>query len=129
MRGVELHAVQIGRLGSSPFPAQFVAQAIDHRLAQIGLERADPTRLEVPDPLKRLKQGVLDKIVGIGEIARPARQPSARPSLQRTEVSREQPFQRFLIPLRARSISSKVDSGSPRSGACGSSCFEGRGRS
>jgi hypothetical protein len=47
-------------------------------------------RLKVPDPSKRLKQGVLDKIIGIGEGASPLWQSSACPPLQRATVSREE---------------------------------------
>ena len=79
-----------------PLPPQLVAKAIEHRLPQIGLERADAARLEVLDSLKRLKQRVLDKVVGVGEIARPFRQPPAGPSLQRLKVPREQALERLV---------------------------------
>ena len=79
------------------FPPQLVADAIEHRLPQVRLQRTDTARLEVLDPLERLKQGVLDKIIGVGEIARPLRQPAAGPSLERLEMSREEAFQRLLV--------------------------------
>ena len=68
-----------GRLQRRPDPSnrlpslapELVAKPVEHRLPQIRLQRADTARFEVPDPLKRLKQGVLDKIVRVGEIAAP----------------------------------------------------------
>ena len=79
------------------FPPQLVSDAIEHRLTQVRLQRTDTARLEVFDSLKRLKQGVLDKIIRVGEIARPLRQAAVRPSLERLEMSREEAFQRFLV--------------------------------
>src|SRR5688500_4115134 len=78
-------------------PPQLVSDAIEHRLTQVRLQCADAARLEVFDPLKRLKQGVLDKIVGVSEIARPLRQPAPGPSLERFDMSREEALQRLLI--------------------------------
>jgi hypothetical protein len=79
------------------FPPQLVSDAIEHRLPQVSLQRTDVARLEVLDPLERLNQGFLNKIVRVGEIARPLRQPSPRPSLERFEMSREEAFERVLI--------------------------------
>jgi hypothetical protein len=59
-----------------------------------------------------VKQRVLDEIVRVRDVARPSRQPSAGPPLQRFEVPREQAIERFPISARARSIKWKVDSGS-----------------
>ena len=79
-------------------PPQLVSDAIEHRLTQVRLQRPDTARLEVFDPLKRLNQGVLDKIIRVGEIARPLRQPAAGPSLERFEMSREEAFQCLRSP-------------------------------
>src|SRR4029434_10685849 len=79
------------------FPPQLVSDAIEHRLPQVRLECTDTARLEVFDPLERLSERVLDKIVGVGEIARPLRQPAASPSLERFEMPREEAVQRLLI--------------------------------
>jgi hypothetical protein len=84
-----------------PLPPQLVSDAIEHCLAQVRLQRTDTARLEVLDPLKRLNQSVLDKIIGVGEIPRPLRQPTPGPSLERFDMSREEAFQRLLI-TRAR---------------------------
>ena len=54
-------------------------------------------RLEQLDPLKCPKQGVLDKIIGIGETARPFRQASGRPALKGLEVAGKQAVERVLI--------------------------------
>jgi hypothetical protein len=51
----------------------------------------------VPDPLKRLKQGFLDKVVGVAHVARPSRQAARRPALQRTQVASEKAVDRFLV--------------------------------
>ena len=78
-------------------PPKLVSDAIEHRLTQVRLQRTDAARLAVFDPLERLDQGVLDKIIRVGEIARPLRQPSSGPSLERFEMSREEAFQRLRI--------------------------------
>jgi hypothetical protein len=70
--------------------AQFVPNAIHQRLPQIGLERALVTRLESLDPPKRLQQGLLDKILCVGGVTRPPRQPTARPASEGRDVAREQ---------------------------------------
>src|SRR5688572_18591336 len=78
-------------------PPQLISDAIEHRLTQVRLQCADAAWLEVFDPLKRLKQGVLDKVIRVGEVARPLRQAAARPSLERFEMSREEAFHRLLV--------------------------------
>ena len=42
------------------------------------------------NPLKRLKQGLLDKVVGVGQVSRPPGQPAAGPAPERREVPLEQ---------------------------------------
>ncbi len=79
------------------FPPQLVSDPIDHCLPQVRLQRTDTAWLEVFDPLERLNQGVLNKIIRVGEIARPLRQPAAGPSLERFEMSREKALQRLLV--------------------------------
>jgi hypothetical protein len=94
---LDFDAIEIGGMRLPSFPPQLVPDAIEHRLTEVRLQRTDTARLEGIDPLKRLNQGVLDKIIGIGEIARPLRQAAAGPSLQRFEMSREESFQRLLV--------------------------------
>jgi hypothetical protein len=93
-----LDAIKIRGMRLPSLPSQLVSDAIEHRLTQVRLQRADAARLEVFDPLERLKQGVLDKIIGIGEIPRPLRQPAPGPSLERFDMSCEEAFQRRLVP-------------------------------
>jgi hypothetical protein len=66
------------------------------------------TWLEALDPVRRLKRGALDEIIGVGPIPRPFRQPPGRPALERLEMPCEQPFDGLLVPRRARSISVRI---------------------
>ena len=59
-------------------------------LPQIGLQRTRPARLERVHPLKRLEQGLLDKVVGVGQVSRPPGQPAAGPAPEWREVPLEQ---------------------------------------
>ena len=72
VRAIELETIEIGDLGPSSLAAELVANAIKDRLPQIRLKRTDTAGLEALDSLKHLDQGVLDKVVGVGQIARPA---------------------------------------------------------
>ena len=54
------------------------------------MQRPFVLRLEAPYPLKRLKQGVLDKVLRVGHVAGPAWQASAGPAPQGREVTGEQ---------------------------------------
>src|SRR5262249_33444935 len=94
---LDFDASKIGGMWLSSFSPQLVSNAIEHRLAQERLQRTDTARLEVLDSLERLNQSVLDKIVRVGEVARPPGQPAAGPPLERFEMSREEAFQRLLI--------------------------------
>jgi hypothetical protein len=84
---LDFDAIKIGDRRLPSFPPQLVQNAIEHRLTQVRLQRTDTARLEVLDPLERLGQSVLDKIIRVGEIARARRPPAAGPSLERLEVS------------------------------------------
>jgi hypothetical protein len=55
--------------------------------------------LEVFNSLKRLKRGILDDVVGVGHVARPARQPAAGPATERRAVPGEQLLQSGLVTL------------------------------
>ena len=113
-RGVDLEPVETGRVGPPPLPPQLVAQAVEHRLPQIGLQRADAARLEPLNPLKRPEQGVLDKVVGVGQVAGPPGQAAAGPALERLEVAREQAVERVVVAGAGASIRWSVDSGPRR---------------
>jgi hypothetical protein len=98
LRAIELQTIQVGDIGLSSLAAEFVANAIEHRLPQIRLKRSDTTRLKAFNSLKRLEDGVLDKVVGVCEIARPPGQSSSSPTLERLDMALEQPLQCFLVP-------------------------------
>ncbi|HET7618660.1 MAG TPA: hypothetical protein VFK20_09125 [Vicinamibacterales bacterium] len=103
VRAVELEPFEVGSIRLPRLAAQFIPDAIDNGLTQIGLERTRASVLEAVDPLKRLKQGVLDEIVRVGQVARPSGQPTAGPSPKRLEMTGEQLVQRRLI-ARTRAI-------------------------
>src|SRR5262245_14376430 len=90
-------AVQIRHIRSPSFPSQFVAKTIEDGLPQIRLQRADATGLEALDPLNRLQQCFLDKVVRIRKVARVSGKTATGPALQRLQVPREKPFDRALI--------------------------------
>ena len=45
------------------------------------MEQTEPRALETVNPLKRLKEGFLDNIVSVGQIARPSGQSALGPAL------------------------------------------------
>ncbi|MEO6236952.1 MAG: hypothetical protein ABIQ52_08125 [Vicinamibacterales bacterium] len=53
--------------------------------------------LEAIDLLKRLKQGFLNNVRCIGEVARPAREPPAGPPAQARDISSEQLVERVAV--------------------------------
>src|SRR5439155_1988705 len=71
--------------------ANFIANAIDDGLAQIRLKRSLVAPLERLDPLDSAKDGFLDKIVGIHQVAGPPWQTAACPSAQHRKMARKQP--------------------------------------
>ena len=82
--------------------AHLVTDPVHHRLPEIGLKRALAPGLEAPDLPKRIEQGVLNKVVGVGRISRPLRQPAARPALEGPEISRKQRVERRSSRRRGR---------------------------
>ena len=80
-------------------PPHFVPDPVEHGLAKVRLKRADAARFELIDPLERLNQGILDKIVGVGELAGPFRQPASGPALKWREVAGEETLERVAIAL------------------------------
>ena len=91
--------VEVSHVGPSSVPPQFVPDTIDDGLPQVRLQRADPTGLEVVDSFERLQQRVLDKVLGVRQVARPSRQSSFRPTLEGDEVPGQQPIERLQIAL------------------------------
>ena len=80
-------------------PAHFVADPVEHRLAEIRLHRADVTGLEDVDAAQHLEDGVLDDVVGVEVTARNRRQPTVRPSPEPGQAPLEKGFQRRGISL------------------------------
>ena len=97
--GLEVEPLSIDQHRRTPFPAQFVAQPVHHRLPQVGLQRADTPDLDALDLPKRPKEGVLDKVVRVGHVACPAGQPAADKTAQGAEMARHQALERLLVPL------------------------------
>ena len=65
----------------------FVANAIDHRLAQIALHRADMSRLEELETLHEVERRILDQVVGVEAAARGGGQSAVRPALELRETA------------------------------------------
>ena len=81
-----------GSPGSAPPPAKLIANPVENRLPQVRLQRTSTLRLKELNSLKRVEQGVLYEVLSVGHIARPARQPAARPSAERLQVPIKQNF-------------------------------------
>src|SRR2546426_10902904 len=93
-------------------PAQLVTNPIEHSLPEIRVQGAGMARLERLDPLERLEQRVLDKVVGVRDAARPFRKASAGPAPKRPQVPGKQLAEGQLIAGTCRSIRRTVGSGS-----------------
>jgi hypothetical protein len=74
-----------------------IADAIEHRLAQIGLQSPLAAYFERVNPLKRLEDRFLDNVVRIGQITGPAGQSAARPALDHRKAACEQAVERVSI--------------------------------
>ena len=94
---VDLGPLQLSVRRSSPHAANLVADAVHHRLAEVGLQGPLALGFEHINSVKRLEQGFLDKILRVGEVARPARQPPPGPALQPGKVPFEEPFERLPV--------------------------------
>jgi len=70
--------------------ADFVPDAVDHRLAKIGLECAFVLGFECVETPQRLEHRVLDEVVGVQHVARKARQAPTRPPPERRQIAREE---------------------------------------
>ena len=71
-------------------PAQLVPDSIHQSLPEVCLKRSLSARFERLNPLKRLEQGLLDKVLRIRSVADLAREASPGPSPQWREVAREE---------------------------------------
>src|SRR5262245_45827616 len=70
-------------------PANLVPDPVHHGLTQVRLERGVHSVLEHVDSLQGVDDGFLDQIVGVCDVARPVRQPSARPPLEERNLAGE----------------------------------------
>src|SRR5437762_760893 len=90
---------QFRRRRTTSESSRFVANAIEHRLTQIRLERAFVTGIELIQPAERIDDRVLNEILGIERAPRGRRQSSASPAAQRRQAAREQAVERAAVPL------------------------------
>jgi hypothetical protein len=76
-------------LGARPpvGPSDLVPDPVEHRLPEIGQQRAFPPVFEALQFLKHLNEGLLNKIVGIGRMTGHR---GRRPEAQRVSETREQ---------------------------------------
>jgi hypothetical protein len=79
--------------------SQFVAETVRDGLPQVGLQGSATAGVKVFNPPKRSDQGVLDKVVRVREIARPRREPAARPPAKRADVPSDEALERIFVPL------------------------------
>src|SRR5215470_6627919 len=79
--------IDIGRLRLATDPPQLIPNLIENRLAEVRLKCALPACLEHFHSLKRPQQRFLDNIVRVRQIARPAWQPSSRPTPESGQVT------------------------------------------
>ena len=95
---VNLGLLQLYLCRSPGLATNLVADTVHHRLAEVGLQRPLPGGLEHLNPVKRLEQGFLDKVLRVGHIARPSGQSSLCPTLQPGKVPREKLFESLFVP-------------------------------
>ena len=93
VRGVDPHS-RLPPIG----PPHLVADPIEQRLPQVGLQRPVVARLEILDVLQRLGERVLHQVLGVAQVARPARQPASGPASERPGMAPEQLVQRLGVP-------------------------------
>ncbi|SRR6266496_1196448 len=96
--------------------ANLVADPVHDRLAKVGLQCPLALRLKDLNPIKRLKEGLLDKILRVGEVSRPFRKPSSCPALQPRQVPSEKQFERLSVT--AAKALNEVERGFRLAGGC-----------
>lgn len=94
---IELDTLDVDLVGAAELPADLVPEPVQYGLSQIGLERTGMARFEDVHSLERLEQGVLDEVVGVGEVPRPPRQAAAGEALEGLQVPGEQAFDGLLV--------------------------------
>ena len=93
----EVHCTQVYVRRSPAAPAQFVADAVQHGLAQVSPERAHALCLDMVESSERLREGVLDQIVRVRHLPCPFRQAASSPSLQRGQMAGEESLERLEV--------------------------------
>jgi len=85
-----------------PDAPHFVANAVDHRLPEIRLHRADVARLKAIEPAQHVQRRVLDDVVGVECAAGGGRQAAVSPAFQRRQAALQQRLRRGVVArLRA----------------------------
>ena len=75
----------------------FIANAIEHRLAQVGLHRADMAGLERVEPSQDVQHGLLNQIPGIEVVSRRRRQLAMRPPFQVWNAALQKRLHRLTV--------------------------------
>ena len=70
-----------------------VADAVAHRLGEIGGERMVALAIDRSEPAERSSSDVVNHVRGVDDGARPARKPAVREAMQPREAAEEQGFE------------------------------------
>ena len=81
----------------TPDLPHFVADAIDHRLSEVGLHGADVPRLEGIEPPQHVEHGFLNEVPGIEAAPCRGRQPAVRPAFQLRHAALQEGFDRLPV--------------------------------
>jgi hypothetical protein len=81
---------QLGERWAAALAPQLVANPIQDGLSQVREQGPGATDFEAVDLPKRLEEGFLDKVVGVGEVARPPGQAPAGPPPEGRVMADEQ---------------------------------------
>ena len=77
--------------------AQLVANPVQHRAAQVGVQRAVTTELELIEVPERSDDRFLNEVFRVGQIAHPVGQAAACPSGQEGPVSPQEQVERGIV--------------------------------
>jgi hypothetical protein len=84
---------------SAAMPAKFVPDPVQHRASEIRLQGALAANLDMIEVPKRTDDGFLDQVFGVGQIARAAGKPPARPAGEQGKVPPEQAVKGKLVTI------------------------------
>jgi hypothetical protein len=99
--------IELGGDRPSTDAADVVANAIQHGLAEVRLQRSLTPRLERLQMLKRLEERFLDNVLSVGEVPCPLGEPPPRPPQERRETACEQSVDGRLI-ARPRALEERA---------------------